>query len=280
MRNGGQRHCRSEGSYYLALLNITKDEIVLHFAINEEREHWEIICFIWFIWEGLSTWFRLTWRRSSKLGICERKWSWPGFKHVAEVFMEVLRQTNEIVGQDNRDLKPRLPKYETGALWTLSRTDDGAVCSDVGMYDAVKALKLLASLTVPDINETPISLDQLFKYGRSQWPRVLRRRSTAARQLRLWVRIPPGTWMFVCCECCVLSGRGLCDELITRPEESYRLWCVVVCDLETSWMRRSWPTEGCRSKTKLCKCYSKMLRMKYKYISYVYMYIYSYDSTM
>jgi len=31
----------------------------------------------------------------------------------------------------------------------------------------------------------------------------------------------------------VLSGRGLCDELITRPEESYRLCCVVVCDLET-----------------------------------------------
>jgi len=32
----------------------------------------------------------------------------------------------------------------------------------------------------------------------------------------------------------VLSGRGLCDELITRPEESYRLRCVVMCDLETS----------------------------------------------
>jgi hypothetical protein len=44
--------------------------------------------------------------------------------------------------------------------------------------------------------------------------------------------------MFVCCECCVLSGRGLCDELITRPEKSYRLWCVVVCDLETSRMRK------------------------------------------
>ena len=29
-------------------------------------------------------------------------------------------------------------------------------------------------------------------------------------------------------------GRGLCDELITRPEESYRLCCVIVCDLETS----------------------------------------------
>jgi len=68
----------------------------------------------------------------------------------------------------------------------------------------------------------------------SRWSRGLRRRSAAARLLGLWVRIRPGTWMSVCCECCVLSGRCLSDELITRPEESYRLWCVVVCDLETS----------------------------------------------
>jgi len=40
--------------------------------------------------------------------------------------------------------------------------------------------------------------------------------------------------MNVCRESCVFSGRGLCDELITRPEESYRLCCVVVCDLETT----------------------------------------------
>ena len=46
--------------------------------------------------------------------------------------------------------------------------------------------------------------------------------------------IPPGAWIFFCCECRVLSGRGLCDELITRPEESYRPCCVVMCDLETS----------------------------------------------
>jgi len=59
-------------------------------------------------------------------------------------------------------------------------------------------------------------------------------KSVAARLLRSWVRIPPGAWIFVCCECRVLSGRGLCDELITRPEESYRRCCVVVCDLETS----------------------------------------------
>ena len=24
--------------------------------------------------------------------------------------------------------------------------------------------------------------------------------------------------MDICCECCVLSGRGLCNELITRPD--------------------------------------------------------------
>ena len=57
--------------------------------------------------------------------------------------------------------------------------------------------------------------------------------ATMAQPSQRPVRIPPGAWIFVCCECRVLSGRGLCDELITRPEESYRLWCVVVCDLET-----------------------------------------------
>ena len=61
-------------------------------------------------------------------------------------------------------------------------------------------------------------------------------RPQAARLLRSWVQIPRGAWIFVCCECRVLSGRGLCDELITRPEGSYRLCCVVVCDLETSRM--------------------------------------------
>ena len=61
-------------------------------------------------------------------------------------------------------------------------------------------------------------------------------RPQAARLLRSWVRFPPGAWIFVCCECRVLSGRGLCDGLITRPEESYRLCCAVVCDLETSRM--------------------------------------------
>jgi len=79
---------------------------------------------------------------------------------------------------------------------------------------------------------------------RSQWPRGLRHRSTAARLLSLWARIPPGAWMFVCFECCGLWGRGLCDGLITRPGESYRLWLIVVRDLETSNTRRLKPVTG------------------------------------
>jgi len=63
---------------------------------------------------------------------------------------------------------------------------------------------------------------------------------------------PAGAWMFVCCECCVLSGRGLCDELITRPEEAYQLYCVIVCVLETSKMRKPRPALG--------RCATKQLK--------------------
>jgi len=54
-----------------------------------------------------------------------------------------------------------------------------------------------------------------------------RRGSAAARLLGLWVRIPPLAWMSIS-TACLLSGIGLCDELIPRPEVSYRLLCVCV----------------------------------------------------
>jgi hypothetical protein len=74
-------------------------------------------------------------------------------------------------------------------------------------------------------------IDVYVHMHRSQWPRGLRRGSAAARFLGLWVRIQPGAWMSVSCDCFVLSGRGLCDGLVTRPGESYRVWCVWV------WLR-------------------------------------------
>jgi len=42
---------------------------------------------------------------------------------------------------------------------------------------------------------------------RSQWPRFLRCESATSGLLGMWVWIPPGAWIFVCCECCVLSPR-------------------------------------------------------------------------
>jgi hypothetical protein len=92
--------------------------------------------------------------------------------------------------------------------------------------------------------------------SRSQWPRGLKRRSAAAWLLGSRLRIPLGAWTFVSCVymlCCV--GRGLCDGLITRPEESCRVslyvWsqkprkgpCVPVGNLqENEWIHdcRDW----------------------------------------
>ena len=80
---------------------------------------------------------------------------------------------------------------------------------------------------------------------RSHWSRGLRHGSAATRLLRLRVRIPPGAWMSVSCECCVLSDRGLCGGLITRPEESYRGGCVWVWSLSFGSEKRPWPTISC-----------------------------------
>jgi hypothetical protein len=52
-------------------------------------------------------------------------------------------------------------------------------------------------------------------------PNPVAARSGAARLLGVWFRIPPGAWMSVSYECCLLSGKDLCVGLITRPEESY-----------------------------------------------------------
>jgi hypothetical protein len=80
--------------------------------------------------------------------------------------------------------------------------------------------------------------------GRSQWPRGLRRGSTAARLLGLWVRIPPRAWILsvvsvVCCQVEVSatayhSSRGVVPSVV-----------CLECESEASIMRRPWPTGGC-----------------------------------
>jgi len=43
--------------------------------------------------------------------------------------------------------------------------------------------------------------------SRSEWPRVLRRRSATAGVLGLRVRIPLGAWLSLSCESCVYYGQ-------------------------------------------------------------------------
>jgi hypothetical protein len=97
-------------------------------------------------------------------------------------------------------------------------------CSTVGRIplDERSACRRDLYLTTHDthnrqISMPPVGVERTISVSEGLWP------------LTYW-----DGWISVCCECHVLSGSGLCDELIARPEESYRLWCVVVCDLETS----------------------------------------------
>jgi hypothetical protein len=58
----------------------------------------------------------------------------------------------------------------------------------------------------------------------------------------------PAGGMNVSCVCSVLSGIGLCDGLITRPEEFYRVWCVQWV-WSRSPVRRGHGPQLCRSAT-------------------------------
>ena len=62
--------------------------------------------------------------------------------------------------------------------------------------------------------------------------------------LELRVRIPPEAWVFVCCECCVLSNTDLCDGPITRDRNPTE--CVSLCmikgnndPLHQQWVRQN-----------------------------------------
>jgi len=118
-------------------------------------------------------------------------------------------------------------------LYPLERDLVPIVEETVWVSETVWTGSALNGTRSPDHPARRDSLHEIRRPIYISWPVPVATRSAAARLLRLWARVPPWAWMSVCCECCVLSGRGLCVELITRLEESYRLWCVVVWDLET-----------------------------------------------
>ena len=67
----------------------------------------------------------------------------------------------------------------------------------------------------------------LYSFMYLMGPTPVAARSKARVRGRSFGRIlgsnPAGDMDSVSCECCVLSGRDLCEGLITRPEESHRM---------------------------------------------------------
>jgi hypothetical protein len=64
----------------------------------------------------------------------------------------------------------------------------------------------------------------------------------------VYTQISPGhiwTILYVSCKCFVLPGKRLCDKPVCRPQQSYWIGCVIVCDLQTSRMRRLRPALCC-----------------------------------
>ena len=72
-------------------------------------------------------------------------------------------------------------------------------------------------------------------WGRSLYPHGLMRGSAAPRLLGLRLESPQRHGYLSFFECCFLSGRGLCVDLITHPEESYRVWCVELSVIVKPW---------------------------------------------
>lgn len=99
--------------------------------------------------------------------------------------------------------------------------------------------------------------------GRSRWLRGVRQASTALTRWDCGFVSWRGAWMSVCCECCLLSCRGLCDGPIPRSEESYRL-CVSVIRfnsniLDLQRVGRKWSRLRIRKKDRIKKecCYCR-----------------------
>jgi hypothetical protein len=142
-------------------------------------------------------------------------------------------------------LSPPLIQIWEYPVWPrLSWDRPNLECAERVALREVSSLRVLGFISVslipPYMHINSPSIDTFFclesryfgpwrRRCRPQWPRGLRRRSTAEH---CWDCGFESQWGhgFLSCTVFVLSGRGLCDRPIPRPEESYQLWCVLECD--------------------------------------------------
>jgi hypothetical protein len=105
--------------------------------------------------------------------------------------------------------------------------------SAVGTVNGLRAWWTRKQDSIP-VTACPLFPDRLwnrYEYifdGRSQWPRDLRLRSTTARLLRSWVRIPPRAWKFFCCVCCQVEVSAASRSLFQRsPTDCGASLCLI-----------------------------------------------------
>jgi hypothetical protein len=110
---------------------------------------------------------------------------------------------------------------------------DTALCNEDTLYRIPASSRFHADkykidvpVLITDLMVSLANQARIYWYYRKEWPIPVVERSKAWVCGRLPAEIEgsnPTGGMDVCCECCVLSGRGLCDGPIPRTEESYRL---------------------------------------------------------
>jgi len=115
-----------------------------------------------------------------------------------------------------------------------SETTNGKAGPPVVSASCMTFLLCTSVQWLPVLRKTLLTETSKFRYQSTKLR--LRRKTAAARLLGLWVRIPPGAWISVSCECCVLCVR--------RVDHSSRgILPSVVC-LSVIVQPRSWESPG------------------------------------
>ena len=123
---------------------------------------------------------------------------------------EARSRLPQVTTQETCDRFESLPRRQIFCDFIFCGFSHGMIENAAFVLDGKKKRPFLSTFVATHISLTFLQFETIqYELRRSQWPRGLRRRCAAARLLRLWVRIPPGAWMSVCCECCVVSRRGL-----------------------------------------------------------------------
>lgn len=130
-------------------------------------------------------------------------------------------------------------------MYTITLTLATAVWSSCSLWLSRCSVRFYTP-TVEGLLLQAVFLRERRLYGRSQWPRILRRRYAAAYLLLFWVRILPVLMNICLFVLCIVRKRSLllADHSSTVLPIAK---CFIECDCEASIKRRPWPTNGCRA---------------------------------